>query len=425
MSVQVIIGAQWGDEGKGKIVDLLGDQVRYVVRYQGGANAGHTIKFDGQTYVLHLIPSGIFHSGAVCVIANGVVIDPGKLLSEVETVRSKGADPDSQLRVSGSAHVILPYHKQMDLAREKARGASAIGTTGRGIGPAYVHKTARTGLRMMDLLDEKILRTKLMYVLEEINAELKHIYGEPETGLDSLLEQLLSWGKQLKPYICDTSDLLHKAEAAGEKILLEGAQGALLDIDHGTYPFVTSSSPTSGGACTGTGLPPTSISIITGISKAYCTRVGNGPFPTELHGPEGERLRQFGREFGATTGRPRRCGWLDLVALNYAIRINGINELAITKLDVLNTLKELKICTAYRIGNETTDVFPKSPAELENVKPVYSVFKGWETSLSGVESRETLPEEARRFLDFIETETGVPVKLISTGPDRTETIVEN
>ncbi len=423
MSVQVIIGAQWGDEGKGKIVDMLGDQVAYVVRYQGGANAGHTIKFDGQTYVLHLIPSGIFHPGTMCVIANGVVIDPATLLEEIEAVRSKGAKPEQQLRVSGSAHLILPYHKQIDHAREKARGASAIGTTGRGIGPAYVHKTARTGLRMMDLLDAGNLETKLRHLLVEINAELKHLYGLPELRVESLMTDLLKQGEQLRPYICDTSDLLHTALEQKKTILLEGAQGALLDIDHGTYPFVTSSSPTSGGACTGTGLPPNSITTVTGISKAYCTRVGNGPFPSELHGPEGDKLRQFGREFGATTGRPRRCGWLDLVALNYAIKINGITELAITKMDVLNQFEQIKVCTAYRLNGELTTVFPKSPEELEKVEPMYSVFNGWKQELSDVRNREKLPEQALRFLNFIETETGVPVKLVSVGPDRSETII--
>ncbi|MFW6347113.1 MAG: adenylosuccinate synthase, partial [Cyclonatronaceae bacterium] len=414
----------WGDEGTGKIVDLLVEHADYVVRYQGGANAGHTIKFNGKTYVLHLVPSGIFHANTRCVIGNGVVIDPEKLLEEIRMVKEKGAAPEKQLVVSSAAHIILPYHKQIDKAKEAARGEAKIGTTGRGIGPAYIHKVARTGLRMMDLLDGEQLRHKLFYLLEEINMQLKHMYGLPEIAIEPLLSELLVWGEELKPYIYDSSDMLHKALAEHKNILLEGAQGALLDIDHGTYPYVTSSSPTSGGACTGSGLPPTAIEKVTGISKAYCTRVGNGPFPTELHNAEGERIRQIGREFGATTGRPRRCGWLDLVALKYAVRINGINELAITKLDVLNLLKEIRVCTSYSIDGRETDVFPKSPDVLERVKPVYKTFPGWQTSIAGCTSRAALPEAARAFLDFIETEVGVPLVLISTGPDRSESIID-
>lgn len=422
MSVRVIIGSQWGDEGKGKIVDLLGEHAKYVVRYQGGANAGHTIKFGGNTHVLHLIPSGIFHKDSCCVIGNGVVIDPEKLLEEISMVKAKGADPEKQLVVSATAHVILPYHKQIDKAKEAARGVSKIGTTGRGIGPAYIHKVARTGLRMMDLLDAEVLRHKLFYLLEEINLQLKHMYNMPEISLQPLLDELISWGEQLRPYIHDSADILHRALDEKASVLLEGAQGALLDIDHGTYPFVTSSSPTSGGACTGSGLPPTAIEKVTGISKAYCTRVGNGPFPTELHNAEGERIRQIGREFGATTGRPRRCGWLDLVALKYAVRINGINELAITKLDVLNQLDTVKICTSYMLDGKETQVFPKSPDALERVKPVYKSFAGWKQDIDHCKTREALPEEARTYLDFIEKQTGVSIVLISTGPDRNETI---
>lgn len=422
MSVRVIIGSQWGDEGKGKIVDLLGENADYVVRYQGGANAGHTIKFDGKTYVLHLIPSGIFHANTRCIIGNGVVVDPEKLLEEIRMVREKGAHPEKQLLVSSAAHVIVPYHKQIDKAKEAARGDAKIGTTGRGIGPAYIHKVARTGLRMMDLIDGENLRHKLFYLLEEINMQLKHMYGLPEIALQPLLDELRGWGEQLRPYIHDSSNILHTALRNNKNILLEGAQGALLDIDHGTYPYVTSSSPTSGGACTGSGIPPTAIQKVTGISKAYCTRVGNGPFPTELHNAEGERIRQIGREFGATTGRPRRCGWLDLVALKYAVRINGINELTITKLDVLNQLKEIRVCISYRLDGVETDVFPKSSFDLDKVKPVYKSFPGWQQSIAECTTRADLPEAARAFLDFIETKTGVPLVLISTGPDRSETI---
>ena len=422
MSVRIVIGAPWGDEGKGKIVDLLSDQADYVARYQGGANAGHTLKFDGQTHILHLIPSGIFHQNTTCVIGNGVVIDPLTLLDEIDMVRQAGTEIGDRLLISESAHVILPYHKSLDKVGEMALGGKKIGTTGRGIGPAYVHKIARVGIRMMDLEDADLLRKKMEVNLGEINARLTAFNAEP-MALDEMYEQMLEAGRKLKPYICNTTSRFHKALAAGRDILLEGAQGTLLDIDHGTYPYVTSSSPTSGGACIGTGIPPTAIDRVMGITKAYCTRVGNGPFPTELEDQTGDALRDAGHEFGSTTGRPRRCGWVDLVALRYAIHINGINELAITKLDVLDKFETIRACTAYTLDGEETDEFPLRPEELEKVKPVYKEYKGWQSSIREAGSYDELPAEAREYLEDLSRILDVPVRIVSTGPGRDETIV--
>jgi adenylosuccinate synthase len=422
MSVRIVIGAQWGDEGKGKVVDLLSNQADYVARYQGGANAGHTLKFDGETHILHLIPSGIFHSNTTCAIGNGVVIDPLTLLDEIDMVRKAGVDIEGRLLISESAHVILPYHKNLDKVGETALGGQKIGTTGRGIGPAYVHKIARTGIRMMDLDDGDLLRKKMEANLAEINARLATYKAEP-MELDQMYEQMLEAGKKLKPYICNTTSRFHKALAAGREILLEGAQGTLLDIDHGTYPYVTSSSPTSGGACSGTGIPPTAIDHVMGITKAYCTRVGNGPFPTELEDATGDKLREAGHEFGSTTGRPRRCGWIDLVALRYAVRINGINELAITKLDVLDGFGTIKACTGYTLDGKDIDEFPLRPADLDKVEPVYKEYKGWQTSIREAASWEELPEAAREYLEALAEYLDVPVKIVSTGPGRDETII--
>ncbi|MEX2404479.1 MAG: adenylosuccinate synthase [Balneolales bacterium] len=425
MSVRVIIGAQWGDEGKGKIVDMLSDKTDFVVRYQGGANAGHTLKFDGKTFVLHLVPSGIFHNKTTCVIANGVVIDPEALLEEIEAVKKLGADPENSLIISEAAHVILPYHKLLDTAREKSRGSNKIGTTGRGIGPAYMQKTSRMGIRMMDLLDGKVLEEKIISNLEYTNCLLEHMFDEKPVEAGPLLEEAHKYGEILAPYIRDTGSVLRDAYDDGKNILLEGAQGALLDIDHGTYPFVTSSSPTAGGACIGTGLPPSSISHVMGITKAYCTRVGNGPFPTELDNDEGERIRKEGGEFGATTGRPRRCGWLDLVALRYAVRVNGINELTITKLDVMDTFASIRACTAYKIDGKEIRDFPLDPKKMDKIKPVFREFKGWEKSIKNCKSFDDLPEEAQTYIKFIEEYIQVPLVLVSTGPGREETIKVN
>lgn len=423
MSVRIVIGAQWGDEGKGKIVDLLSKDADYVIRYQGGANAGHTLKFDETSVVLHLVPSGIFHNNSKCVIGNGVVIDPSALVDEIESIEAMGINLEERLFISETAHVILPYHKVLDQVKEKRRGKDAIGTTGRGIGPAYVSKVSRTGIRMIDLLDEETLRYKVESNLEDINASMERIYEEDPLDADQIINEILEAAQTITPYITNTSALLHEAIDSNKTLLLEGAQGSMLDIDHGTYPYVTSSSPTAGGACSGSGIPPTSVDHVMGITKAYCTRVGNGPFPTELENIEGNKLRKKGSEFGATTGRPRRCGWIDLVALKYAIRINGINELTVTKMDVLDEFDEVKVCTDYQIGNETTRIYPLDLTKVEKAQPVYKSMKGWATSTRDCSNFNELPENAKEYLNFLEDYLGVKVKILSTGPKRSETIM--
>jgi adenylosuccinate synthase len=423
MSVRIIIGAQWGDEGKGKIVDLLSSDTNYVVRYQGGANAGHTLKFDDKTIVLHLIPSGMFNGDAKCVIGNGVVIDPVALVKEIGEVENLDVDLTGRFFISSSAHVILPYHKVLDQLKERSRGKDAIGTTGRGIGPAYVSKVSRIGIRMNDLLDPFQLHKKIAHNLEDINNALRNVYGEDPLEADEMMESLKPAIELLTPYICNTTHLLHEALEKGESVLLEGAQGSLLDVDHGTYPYVTSSSPTAGGACTGSGIPPMAVTHALGITKAYCTRVGNGPFPTELDNAAGEKLRKNGQEFGATTGRPRRCGWLDLPALKYAVRLNGMNELALTKLDVLDDFETIKVCTGYHLNGNKTDVFPLDADEVEKLEPVYREFRGWNRSTRNISRYEDLPEEARNYIRFIEEYIGVNFTIVSTGPKRSETIV--
>jgi len=423
MAVRVVIGAQWGDEGKGKIVDLLSDKAQYVARFQGGANAGHTLKFDDKEVVLHLVPSGIFNGDAKCIIGNGVVIDPVALVKEIDGVKAMGFSLDNRFYISQTAHVILPYHKVLDKLKERRKGKDAIGTTGRGIGPSYVSKIARIGIRMVDLLNREVLRNKILQNIQDINYALENMYEEPTIDAEELMENLQKAIDQLEPFICNTSHILHEAIENGEEILLEGAQGCLLDVDHGTYPFVTSSSPTSGGACTGTGVPPTAVTHVMGITKAYCTRVGNGPFPTELLDETGEELRKKGHEFGATTGRPRRCGWLDLVALKYAVRINGMNELTLTKMDVMDGFDEIKVCTSYLINGKETKVFPLSLPEIESIEPVYTSLPGWDTDISGITEWDNLPETAKSYIDFIENYLGVRFTIISTGPKRNETIL--
>ena len=424
MAVRIIIGAQWGDEGKGKIVDLLSAETDYVVRYQGGANAGHTLKFDDKTIVLHLIPSGMFNGDSKCIIGNGVVIDPTALVEEIKEVEELvDINLKERLFISNSAHVILPYHKVLDQVKEKNRGSDAIGTTGRGIGPAYVSKVSRIGIRMGDLLNQKELETKIRKNLSDINTALKNVYGEPEIDADEIIDQLKSATATIKDYICNTTQMLHEAIEENEPILLEGAQGSLLDVDHGTYPYVTSSSPTAGGACTGSGIPPLAITHSLGITKAYCTRVGNGPFPTELDDKDGEKLRKNGQEFGATTGRPRRCGWLDLVALKYAVRLNGMNELALTKMDVLDDFETIKVCTHYELDGETISHFPSDSEDVEHLQPVYKSFPGWQTETRNISSFDDLPENAKSYIKFIEEYIGVDFTIVSTGPKRTETIV--
>ncbi|CAN5269025.1 adenylosuccinate synthase [soil metagenome] len=423
MAIKIIIGAQWGDEGKGKIVDHLSKDADFVVRYQGGANAGHTIIFDGKKIVLHLIPSGIFNGLATCIIGNGVVIDPLALVNEIDEVEAFGSDLKDRFYISSAAHIILPYHKILDKVKEKSRGKDAIGTTGRGIGPAYVSKVARIGIRMGDLNNEKELARSIRTNVTEINKALRHVHNEPEIDPNEIIDELHSVISRLEPYICNTTHLLHQAIADDKQILLEGAQGSLLDIDHGTYPYVTSSSPTAGGACVGSGIPPSAITNAIGITKAYSTRVGNGPYPTELFDDTGDKLRKKGAEFGATTGRPRRCGWLDLVALKYAVNLNGMDQLALTKMDVLDDFETIKVCTHYEINNHKTDVYPVETGSLDTVTPVYKTFKGWLTSCQDASSFDELPEKAREYISFIEEYTSARCSIISTGPGRTETLI--
>ena len=422
MPVTVVIGAQWGDEGKGKIVDLLSPQMDIVARYQGGANAGHTIKWGDEEFVLHLIPSGIFHGDTTCVIGNGVVIDPAALVEEIGQVEALGYGVEGRLKISHNAHLIMPYHKALDQARERWRDAEAIGTTGRGIGPAYVDKFARSGIRVVDLLDRDGLRRKLTAAIEEKNEILSSVYGGEKLDVDAIVDEYVEFDKLIDPYVTDTSAVLNDALAEGQNVLAEGAQGALLDVDHGTYPYVTSSHPTAGGACTGLGVPPTSIERIIGIVKAYSTRVGNGPFPTELEDETGEKLRAEGAEFGATTGRPRRCGWLDLVALGYTSRLNGFTEIAVTKLDVMSVLDDLQICTAYEIDGERKDRFPTDLETLSRAQPVYESLSGFE-DLSKAEGIDDLPQAAQDYLQFMSDHLGVPISVVGTGPKREETLV--
>jgi adenylosuccinate synthase len=427
MPVTVVIGAQWGDEGKGKLVDLMAAGADIVARYQGGANAGHTIEWGGtggapaQRAVLHLVPSGVFHEGTACVIGGGVVLDPVALLDEIAMVERMGFSVEGRLFVSHTAHVIMPYHKRLDAAREGTAGA--IGTTGRGIGPAYVDKYARSGIRVVDLLDRDALARKIRAAVEEKNTVLRAVYGADTLDVEAIVEEYVALDRRIDPYVKDTAHFLQEALAKGKRVIAEGAQGALLDVDFGTYPFVTSSSPTVGGACTGLGIPPTRIDRVVGIAKAYATRVGHGPFVTELEDETGERLRRVGHEFGATTGRPRRCGWLDLVALRYSARLNGFTELAITKLDVLAGLDEVKVCTRYRVDGHETDRFPADVPSLERAEPLYESFEGWADPGTDATHFEALPAAAQRYLRFVERETGVPIGSVSTGPRREETIV--
>ena len=419
MSVRVIIGAQWGDEGKGKVVDMFAEGVDVVARYQGGANAGHTLVADGKKYILHLIPSGILHEDVVCVIGNGVVIDPAALMEEINMLKSFGISIEGRLKISHKAHLIMPYHKLLDELRERDQ---KIGTTGRGIGPAYIDKYNRSGIRIIDLLDRALLEEKLREGIAQKNEWFRKMYDSPELDVEKIVAEYLDFDQQIDEYITDTTSYINEAWRSGKKILAEGAQGALLDIDHGTYPFVTSSSPTSGGVCTGLGLPPTAITDVTGIAKAYCTRVGAGPFPTELEDETGERLRKAGAEFGSTTGRPRRCGWLDLFALRYAAMINGINEIVLTKLDVLNDFEEIKVCTGYTLNGEPLKYFPSDCATLEKVEPVYETLPGWNCELKAKAGFGDLPAETRNYIAMIEEYVGAPVRYLGIGPGREEII---
>ncbi len=420
MSVTVVVGSQWGDEGKGKIVDLLSERFDIVVRYQGGANAGHTVQIGDKQYILHLIPSGILRENVICVIGNGVVIDPKALLEEIEFLESNGISIKGRLYISHNAHLIMPYHKLLDTISESR--ATRIGTTGRGIGPCYIDKYARKGIKIVDLLDKSVLEEKIKFNLEEKNNLLKKVYNHQELDVNQIIKEYLEFDKLIDQYITDVPTFLNNAIIEGKSILLEGAQGTLLDVDFGTYPYVTSSNPTSGGACTGTGLAPTKITSIIGIVKAYTTRVGLGPFPTELAGEEGEKLRDAGLEFGATTGRPRRCGWFDAFLLNYSRIINGIERAAITKLDVLSYLDEIKVCVGYEINGKKLKTFPTDVNQLMKVKPIYETLPGWKKDISNARYFDELPSEAKSYLSFISEQSGFEISIISVGPSRQQTI---
>lgn len=420
MSVSIIVGSQWGDEGKGKIVDLLSSKVDIVARYQGGANAGHTIQIGDKQYIFHLIPSGILHENVICVIGNGVVIEPQALLDEIKMLEDNNINIKGRLFISHNAHLIMPYHKLLDSINEK--GSQKIGTTGRGIGPCYIDKYARSGIRIADLLNKDTLKEKIRKNLDEKNNLLKKVYDIDALNVDEIIDECISFDKRIDEYITDTSAYLNDAILENKSILLEGAQGALLDVDHGTYPFVTSSNPTSGGACTGTGIPPTKISEVIGIVKAYTTRVGLGPFPTELFDEDGQKLGRIGAEFGATTGRPRRCGWFDSFLVNYSRKINGIERVVITKLDVLGYFDEIKVCVGYEINGKKLKYFPTSEAELTAATPIYETLKGWNKDISNVRSYDELPPEAKEYLTFISIKCGFEIKYISVGPKRSQTI---
>lgn len=418
MSVMVVVGTQWGDEGKGKIVDVLTEKADYVVRFQGGNNAGHTLVINQKKYILHLIPSGVFHPQTVCVIGNGVVVDPEVLIHEIETLKKEGLKIDPEkLKISERAHTIMPYHKALDLAREKKADKNKIGTTGRGIGPCYEDKVGRRGFRLIDLTRPDFFREKLKTVLEEKNFLLQYLGFEP-LSFEEIYQKYVEYGNYLKPFLTDTSEILWKAKRENKNILFEGAQGTFLDIDYGTYPFVTSSNTLSGNACCGGGLGPTFIDKVLGIVKAYTTRVGEGPFPTELKDELGKYLRERGGEYGATTGRPRRCGWLDLVMVKTAVRLNGISEIAITKLDVLSGLEKIKICRAYKLDNKLIETFPSTLEDLAQIEPVYEEFPGWKEELKNCTTFESLPTQAKNYLKFIEDFLGIPIKIVSTGPER-------
>lgn len=423
MSVTILVGSQWGDEGKGKIVDLLSENYQIVARYQGGANAGHTVEFDDKKYVLHLIPSGILRENVLCAIGNGVVIDPVAFMTEIELLKNSNINVDGRLFVSQNAHLIMPYHKLLDTLSEST--GQKIGTTGRGIGPCYIDKVSRKGIRIVDLLDRSVFEKKLRANIEEKNNVLKKIYGHSELNVEEIVEEYLEFDRKIDPFIKDIPLFLNQAVKDGKSILLEGAQGALLDVDHGTYPFVTSSNPTVGGACTGTGLPPNRITDIMGIVKAYTTRVGEGPFPTELFDADGEKLRKIGAEFGATTGRPRRCGWFDAFLLKYSNLINGYDSVAITKLDVLDEFEKINVCVGYEINGQKIKSFPTDVERLSVVKPIYEQLEGWNCSTKDAASYDSLPPRTKDYLSFISKEIGTRISIVSVGPKRHQTFYVN
>jgi adenylosuccinate synthase len=425
MACVVVVGVQWGDEGKGKIIDLLAEFADVIVRFQGGSNAGHTLVVKGEKFVFHLIPSGILHKGKRCIIGNGVVVDPQVLIEEIDSLKGKGyLQDDSQFLLSEEAHVIFPYHKMIDKGRERIRSGK-IGTTGRGIGPAYEDKATRDGIRFIDFSEEEIFRGKLEETLAQKNYYLTHVLGEEEVELEPLYQEYMQYGNRLRQYISNTSVFLAQAIKEGKNILFEGAQGSLLDVDHGTYPYVTSSNTVAGNACAGAGIGPTQIDLVLGVSKAYTTRVGGGPFPTELSDDIGEMLREKGGEYGATTGRPRRCGWFDAVVVRHAVRVNGLGGLVITKLDTLTGLKTIRVCTAYQVGGDVITEFPASSELVARCQPVYEELQGWEEEISGAKEIDQLPPPAQRYLERIEELTQTPIHIVSVGAQRDETIIRH
>jgi len=421
MPVVVVVGTQWGDEGKGKIVDVLAEEADIVVRYQGGHNAGHTVVINNEKFILHLIPSGILHKGKLCIIGNGVVIEPGALIQEIEELKKRGVDVGENLLISKNAHLIMPYHILLDTYSEKTTKVK-IGTTGRGIGPAYTHKAQRIGIRMVDLFEPEIFKEKIERALDDVNIILKDKYGIPPLKVEEIYNTYLEYAEKLRPYISDTEIVINNAVKEGKKLLLEGAQGTLLDLDHGTYPFVTSSNPVAGGACVGAGIGPTKITSVLGVVKAYTTRVGEGPFPTELKDSTGEMLRMRGGEYGATTGRPRRCGWLDAVVLRHSVRVNGITGLVVTKLDILDELDTIKICLGYRYEGKVYEEMPKEYGIFSHCEPLFMELKGWKEKTTGIQDYGKLPDRAKAYLKKIEEILDVPIVLISTGQKRHELI---
>ena len=419
MSVTILVGSQWGDEGKGKIVDILSEKFDIVARYQGGANAGHTVEIGDKKYVLHLIPSGILRENCTCVIGNGVVVDPTALLEEIDLLESYGINVEGRLFISHNAHLIMPYHKLLDSINES--GGNKIGTTGKGIGPCYIDKYARKGIRIVDLQNKKILEEKIRLNLKEKIDLIWKMYGQEGLDVEEIIKTYLDFDKRIDKYIKDVPIYLNNAISEGKSILLEGAQGALLDVDHGTYPYVTSSNPTSGGACTGTGIPPNKIDTIVGIVKAYTTRVGMGPFPTELLDSDGEMLRTAGVEFGATTGRPRRCGWFDAQLVKYSSIVNGLDYVALTKLDVLSNFEEIKVCVNYRFEDKLLKSFPTDVERLSCSVPVYESLPGWGTDISTCTSYINLPQKTKDYLGFIANAAGIKINIISVGPKREQT----
>jgi adenylosuccinate synthase len=422
MASRVIVGTQWGDEGKAKIVDFLTAASDYVIRFQGGANAGHTVMVEGEQFIFHLIPAGIMHKDKICIIGNGVVFEPAQFAQELKELKERGIDYKGRIFLSNRASLVMPYHKFLDQLKEKKAIGGKIGTTGRGIGPAYVDKVGRVGIRVGDLFNHQDLKEKIANNLAEKNQVIEKIYGEKPFDCDALTEEFIQYGKVLKEYVIDTSLFLNRVIREGKNLLFEGAQGTNLDIDHGTYPFVTSSNTIAAAACTGCGIGPNRIDEIIGITKAYTTRVGNGPFPTELDEKMGDRVRKIGGEFGATTGRPRRCGWFDAVVVKRSADLNGLTKLAITKLDVLDSLEKIKICTAYRLNGKSLEEFPGNAAELEKVEPVYEEMDGWQHQTRDIRNFNDLPELAKKYLDRLSALVDIPIALISVGPSREQTI---